>query len=120
MPVLSGRYFALLIEYFDSQSVLLAEWDLRTGRNLFLWDIGEGEPWDLELTSDGGLAWLSSALYKKDRLGPARLGVPDVDATCRGDDWCRTTVTLEGDTISWIQGGVVRSYRLLGRPQRRR
>jgi hypothetical protein len=125
-PRLQGHYFAIVLGYFDAQNVHLAEWRITRGRgalNTYYTDLGEvfnGEPDDLELTPDGGLAWLTDALYKRDEAGFARMGFPDADTSlCGGDDWCAATVARRGDVLSWREGRVRRYFTLRGAAGRR-
>jgi hypothetical protein len=112
LPRLSGTYFAASVGYFDAHEQGVTLWDLATGRSSY-WSTGEEDDHvfgDLEVTAEGGVAWVTSwrGVWKSDRGGTREVG--RVDPASRRSRF----LTLEGTTLSWRQRGRTVSYRLRG------
>ena len=104
---LSVRYASFMHAGCDSQSVELTVWDLAARRVSFDLDLDEGvDPVDCEVSSEGGVAWVDDAtdwVTKADGEGTARIGrAPD------------GRISIRDTTLSWREGGEVRTYRLVG------
>jgi hypothetical protein len=118
-PRLADRYFALVIGYTEGPW-MVAVWDLVARRNTYFGVLAEDVyPTDLELTPHGAVAWVSDldgTVTKVDALGRTKLGTADQDAAaCSEYGWCRSTLALDGDNLSWRERGVARSSPLQGR-----
>ena len=107
LPRLSVRYASFMHAGCDSQSVELTVWDLAARRVSFDLDLGEDvDPADCEVSSEGGVAWVddaTDAVMKADGEGTARIGRADGGR-----------IGIRGTTLTWREGGTVRTYRLAG------
>jgi hypothetical protein len=107
LPRLSVRYASFVHAGCDSRSVAISVWDLAARRVSFDVDLDEGaDPVDCEVSSEGAVAWLDDAddaVMKADGEGVARIGRAGGGR-----------IGIRGTTLSWREGGAVRTYRLVG------
>jgi hypothetical protein len=107
LPRLSVRYASFVHAGCDSHSVEISVWDLAARRVSFDLDLGEDvDPVDCEVSSEGAVAWVDDAddaVMKADGDGTAKIGRAD-----------NGRIGIRGTTLSWREGGAVRTYRLVG------
>lgn len=108
--ILVGHCFAGLGSGGDSQHWSLLVWDLARSRFL-RWGGLADTPGRLTVTRACAVAWTDwSAVWKADAHGWAQIGCLDYSET----DPRANRLTVQGDTLSWLQSGAMTSYRLIG------
>jgi hypothetical protein len=121
-PRINDRYFAVDTFGVDSQHSNFHVWSLQTGRYLYgTQPLDEVFVDDLEVGVHGGLAWASSETEEGDQKLVTKVDAADQDRPVNIGkvDFRHPSprlLQIAGDTATWKDRGIDRSYTLVGRP----